>query len=658
MSPQLLLLLLLQSYSTISMHVGPGSLTSTQSFEFVTKFVYNYNLIENTKIGTISGTVTAATPSYLVAYDDEPFSWNQMQQTNLSLCHAISHAPHGPAKHTWYLSPGKETPINLFVTEHLRPRVWYFAIVAEDWEIDASGLYRPVKCQTHGENVNAITKQLTELVQRSKEQLAKSVKQSEQQKHEEKTPKIQQKGGAQQQQQHEHRRNLLSSKPRSIPIDTAAGKTSKPVVNRLSPSHAFIKPAASSTTSATPPPLESNRIVDDKSIDLKHLNFVAGAEILSSHGRGKTLGQITIDLTFLNIEQGWQEQFGFDEYGILPFTVLLLLIYILLFSYQMYIENETMKHVIEASHASAIRRQHTSTYISSDNNNNNSNNNNINTSVTPLVRIWAILVVLQIFALTLRSLDLYSYATTGATATRWRWGRAMAVSIFSHSLDLLCRLGLTMAVFLVARGWTITSGPGEVRGKNQILGLFGITSLVEIGGHIFISLTYDPSTTSYGYSSTAGSVVIFWRFLILMWFVTNIFKTFQEETEYKRRRLYVMFMIVFSAWFLSMPAVVLTVNRLVAPHYRYMIVRITIDIIHFIALTAYGVMFWPSWSSQFFEIRSSPKSIEEQNQLLGYVETNISGSPGWSFNNGRASPQYKKHERGGSLFYNVGDDGL
>jgi hypothetical protein len=56
--------------------------------------------------------------------------------------------------------------------------------------------------------------------------------------------------------------------------------------------------------------------------------------------------------------------------------------------------------------------------------------------------------VLQIVALLLRTVDLIAYASKGSTATRWHWGKVLTVEIFSHALDLMCRLVLTMAVFL------------------------------------------------------------------------------------------------------------------------------------------------------------------------------------------------------------------
>ena len=560
------------------MRVGPGTLTSTLPFEFVTKFVFNYNPVQNTHVGSIQGSVTSATPAYLVIYDDEPFSWNQMLGVNnVSLCWAMkTRSSGGPAKMKWQLSPNEKIEIKLNIMEHLRPRIWYVAIIADT-------------CSSGSSSSSSITDKL-KLAQR---------------------------------------RSLLGG---DVVVTTSTSTTNSVLKN---------VPVPTTTSSNSTTVIAFNKI-----------NFVGGAESLGSsvdnsgrHGGsgGGGLGRLHVDLTFVNDDQGWQRQFGFDEFGILPGTLILLCVYVVLFSWQMYTEKNRMKRVEKASKASAQRRhRNSSSPVSSS----SSSSGHTTGGATPLVRVWSFLVLFQICSILLRTLDMISYASTGATATRWHWGRAMTMAIFAHSLDLMCRLGMTMAVFLVARGWTITSGPGEVRGKQSVLTIFCVTCLVEVIGHVWISLTYDPSKTNYGYDSTAGSVVVVWRVVQLLWFASNIAHTYLLEIDPKRQTLYMVFGLVFSLWFLSLPGVVLTVNHFIAAHWRYKIVRGTIDLIHFIALASYGVIFWPTWSSHFFETRGSPGSIEEQNQLLGIVEVNHRGSPSWSFDFGRGSRR------------NIDDDGL
>jgi hypothetical protein len=572
------------------MRVGPGQLTSRNEFEFVTKFVFNYNVNMSANVGQLKGTIKIEKPAYFVVYDDEPFSWSKIHgNSSLSCDWAITEKERGgPAKMKWKLLPGfTANSIYLLIHEHLRPRTWYFALIAQD----CTGNRNSLNTKLH----------------------------------------------------YDRRLAQPSLHVNTHPISYNATKRSRAV--------------------AIPHARTGKNIVD-----LSSLHFVAGMEKFENQQSSKDhkmvnaldagLGLIHLDLTFLNLEQGWQQHFGFDEYGILPCTIFLLSVYIVLFVYQMYTNEKRSKDIIEANLASNLRRHHSAVHYGESNQRSrgNSSSSSSSSNAPPLVRMWPILVLLQMGSLLLRTFDAIGYAYNGATSTRWRWGKTLTVEIFSQSLDLICRLGLTMAVFLVARGWTITSGPGEVRGKSSILTLFCITCFIEIGGRIFISLTYDPQDTTNGFSSYSGTIVIIWRMVQLIWFVTNISFTYYSERGVKRRRLYILFGGIFSLWFASLPAVVLPVSRFVAPHWRYKIVQGTIDLIHLIALTSYGLLFWPTWSSQLFEIRSSPGAIEEQNSLLGIIETNHRGSPRWSFD--EYSPFYQKNRqnsRGSRLKY---DDGL
>ena len=366
---------------TQAMHVGPGQLTSTNDFEFVTKFVFSSNPDFSVPIGHLKGTVQSEKSAYLVVYDDEYFSWSHIHHNaSLSCKWALTEYKNGgPAKIKWHLPAGEKTTIELTIRQHLRPRIWYFALIADE----CTGTDNPGSTNTMPQN-------------------------------------------------NRRRNNHLVVPP--IPKDSAAAATTS-----LSPA------------------------VPSRTVDLSSTHFVAGLETNGkpSNGEGappKGLGSIHIDILFLNIEQGWQQQFGFDEYGVLPGTVLLLFTYVLLLVYQLCTNKQRTKNVIEAGIASSVRRHHgsvvkytnhnTSSSGSNSNNSRNSSSNNNHQNAPPLVRIWSILVVLQIVALLLRTVDLIAYASKGSTATRWHWGKVLTVEIFSHALDLMCRLVLTMAVFL------------------------------------------------------------------------------------------------------------------------------------------------------------------------------------------------------------------
>ena len=102
---------------TQAMHVGPGQLTSTNDFEFVTKFVFSSNPDFSVPIGHLKGTVQSEKSAYLVVYDDEYFSWSHIHHNaSLSCKWALTEYKNGgPAKTKWHLPAGEKTTIELTI---------------------------------------------------------------------------------------------------------------------------------------------------------------------------------------------------------------------------------------------------------------------------------------------------------------------------------------------------------------------------------------------------------------------------------------------------------------------------------------------------------------------------------------------------------------
>ena len=167
---------------------------------------------------------------------------------------------------------------------------------------------------------------------------------------------------------------------------------------------------------------------------------------------------------------------------------------------------------------------------------------------------------------------------------------------------------------LVARGWTISSGPGAVRGAGEVLALFGATVVIEVGASVWICLTWDPASSLYGFTAPAGMLVVLWRIVLLVWFAYNLVTTSGREPDKPRRHLYRIFGVVFSVWFLALPVVVMIVTPPLSPVWRYKVTRCVLDLTHFTALVAFGLIFWPAWSDRYFDVRG-PKG--EFAALLG-----------------------------------------
>ena len=82
-------------------------------------------------IGAVKGVVRVHTPAYLVIYDDQKFSWNHIYNNESLTCDfaLLPRSKGGPLVSKYKLLPHKDNLIEIKITEHLRPRLWYFAIV-------------------------------------------------------------------------------------------------------------------------------------------------------------------------------------------------------------------------------------------------------------------------------------------------------------------------------------------------------------------------------------------------------------------------------------------------------------------------------------------------------------------------------------------------
>ena len=114
----------------MSMHIGPGEINSNEIWEFVTKFAFDYAPKQGTIVGQIKGSIKVDTRSYLVIYDDQDFSWSHIYNNESLTCDfaLLPRAKGGPLVNKYTLLPQKTNMVDIKITEHVRPRLWYFAI--------------------------------------------------------------------------------------------------------------------------------------------------------------------------------------------------------------------------------------------------------------------------------------------------------------------------------------------------------------------------------------------------------------------------------------------------------------------------------------------------------------------------------------------------
>ncbi len=349
-----------------------------------------------------------------------------------------------------------------------------------------------------------------------------------------------------------------------------------------------------------------------KALDLHNLHWLDDGK----KSKELKLGKIYIDLTLLNTRQGYQQHFSFDEAGMLPITAMFLCVYVVLFAGQCCLQSRSQQKG-EAPDAkfrgNPFRNGHKKEQPSPVGG---------KTQQFPLVKLWSILVMLELMSLVFRSMDLVFYAMSGEEATRWRWSRLLTLQVFSWATDIASQLGLALMVMLIAKGWTITAN--DIRDRSALMWFLFVVFLATVFMYIWAALDWDPASTLYVYESFPGSVVLVLRMVMFLWFLRSLLETYRLESIQERRTLYKIVAVVYSLWFLSLPLIVVCAYML-DPWYRSKAVSTLSCSVHVIALGAFGGLFWPSRAERYFKVHGGIQGVlggkdDESASLLGRFE--------------------------------------
>ena len=321
------------------------------------------------------------------------------------------------------------------------------------------------------------------------------------------------------------------------------------------------------------------------------------------------LGKIFVDLTITNINQGYEKHFSFDEEGMLPITFVFLFIYIICFTGQCFLQPK-----INFDSRARTTRNTRNQYRKSINTSTGSNMNGDDQRPYLLVKLWSILVMLEMGALLFRTVDLLFYAHSGEEATKFRWSRLLTLQLFGWMMDIGSQLGLALLVLLVAKGWTITSN--EIRGRRTLFCFIGAMIIATCLLYAWAAVDWDPASTYYIYESFPGILVILLRLIMFMWFLRSLLETYRLETMKERKLLYKIVAGLYSLWFLSLPLIVLAAY-LLDPWYRSKVVRTMSYSAHAIALLCFGILFWPSRAEKYFNVNGG---IQDDNRVGGREE--------------------------------------
>jgi hypothetical protein len=167
--------------------------------------------------------------------------------------------------------------------------------------------------------------------------------------------------------------------------------------------------------------------------------------------------------------------------------------------------------------------------------------------------------------------------------------------------DMLGQVVFMFLLILIAKGWCISTT--NLQGKTAILGALISATVTYIGMFIWETVGLDPASILYVYQTPPGIVIIAIRCLAMLLFVFSIRRTYTDENNEDKRKLYLVFGILYLVWFLSLPLVT-SIAAVIDPWMRQKVVLSLYVTMNAVFVLGLGYVFWPTVASEYFKISS------------------------------------------------------
>ena len=116
---------------------------------------------------------------------------------------------------------------------------------------------------------------------------------------------------------------------------------------------------------------------------------------------------------------------------------------------------------------------------------------------------------------------------------------------------------LTALMVFISKGWQIGSRSIEVGAVRSVSEVVLLYIAVAIALFLWSFKTIDPATVPSMYQTPPGVILCVMRVLLLLWFSTNLWVTFNKERATAKKNFYFGFFLFGSFHFLTLPCVVL-----------------------------------------------------------------------------------------------------
>lgn len=216
--------------------------------------------------------------------------------------------------------------------------------------------------------------------------------------------------------------------------------------------------------------------------------------------------------------------------------------------------------------------------------------------VHPVVALLSLAVGFELASLALFSLHWLVYSGNGI-------GLVDALT-FGQFFSVTSLLLLTVLLMLLAKGWTISTEVLENRAE-VALPMVALTIgylILEAWG----SIMRDQANTLFIFDTAAGWLIVLVHVGLFLWFTWRTQQTYDAESDPEKKQFYERFRIVFGAWFLALPVIVVSAAMFLEPYQRLYHVAF----LHLLAKTfgcfALAYLMWPTRAHAYFKISVNP----------------------------------------------------
>jgi len=266
---------------------------------------------------------------------------------------------------------------------------------------------------------------------------------------------------------------------------------------------------------------------------------------------------IKYDALLLQPNKNWNEQFSFEEIGLLEGYLFFLVVFV----------------IFTAAHLHSMITMYRIA------------------PVHPILWLLSSAVLLELVSIVFVFIHYMTYSGNGIGVP--------ALKTLGDIFDICSQIVLIMLLVVLSKVWTITRT--KIVGRNQIIVIFAIFIVVYFVIFIWGLVGVDPATTDYIYNSAPGIIILVVRTLAWIYFLYSIRETLIVENHPTKRKFYKYFSILYSFWFVALPIIVI-MSVVISPWYSQKVVVNFYLVMNTLGLAVLSFLLWPTRSSDYFTI--------------------------------------------------------